>query len=79
MRKLLAAYLVFPGATVWATEYFVSKERPDDSGAKFLGFTVDGEQLPADRLTYEISGDNPDGIIEITANYLPIGLKMVLR
>jgi hypothetical protein len=30
-------------------------------------------------MTYEISGDNPDGIIEITANYLPIGLKMVLR
>jgi hypothetical protein len=60
--------------TVTAAEF-----RPGSSTAKFLGFTVNGEQFPADRLTYEISGDNPQGIVEIIANYLPKGLKMLLK
>jgi hypothetical protein len=53
--------------------------RPGSGEAKFLGFTVDGVQLPAEQLTYEISGDNPQGIVEIIANYLPKGLKMLLK
>jgi hypothetical protein len=49
------------------------------STARFLGFTVNGEQLPADRLTYEVSGAGLDGIVEIVAGYQSIGLKMILR
>ena len=53
--------------------------RPGSGEAKFLGFTVDGVQLPAEQLTCEVSGGDPEGIIEIIANYLPRGLKMILR
>ena len=51
------------------------------NGAKFLGFTVNGEKLAADRLTYEVScaGSKPAGIVEIIAEYMPLGLKLLLR
>lgn len=55
------------------------ESRPGSGEAKFLGFTVDGVQLPAEQLTCEVSGGDPEGIIEIIANYLPRGLKMILR
>lgn len=49
------------------------------NGAKFLGFTVNGTDCPADRLSYEISGAEPEGIVEIVARYMPVGLNLFFR
>ena len=49
------------------------------NGARFLGFTVNGTDCPADRLSYEISGAEPEGIVEIVARYMPVGLNLFFR
>ena len=58
----------------------VTAQKKSDSGRRFLGFTVDGVDYPADPLTYTIrqSGE-PSGCISILANYSAVPMAVILR
>ena len=63
-----------------ASAITVTAQAKSASGRKFLGFTVDGVDYPADKLTYSVTQTGePEGCISIVANYSRIPMTVILR
>ena len=58
----------------------VTAQKKSDSGRRFLGFTVDGVDYPADQLTCTVTQKGaPSGCISILANYSSVPMAVILR
>lgn len=58
----------------------VTAKAKSDSGRRFLGFTVDGVDYPADMLTYTVTPPGePSGCISVVANYSAVPMAVILR
>jgi hypothetical protein len=63
-----------------ASAITVTAQAKSASGRKFLGFTVDGVDYPADKLTYSVTQTGePEGCISIVANYSSVPMMVILR
>ena len=63
-----------------ASTITVTAQAKSASGRKFLGFTVDGVDYPADKLTYSVTqSGEPEGCISIVANYSAVPMAVILR
>ena len=58
----------------------VTAQKKSDAGRRFLGFTVDGVDYPADQLTYTVmQNGEPSSCISIIANYSAVPMTVILR
>ena len=58
----------------------VTAQKKSDAGRRFLGFTVDGVDYPADQLTCTVTqSGEPSGCISIIANYSSVPMAVILR
>ena len=58
----------------------VTAKAKSASGRRFLGFTVNGEDLPASELSYSVTqSGEPSGLFSIVANYSAIPMTVIIR
>jgi hypothetical protein len=63
-----------------ASSITVTAQKKSNAGRRFLGFTVDGVDYPAEQLTYtHTQSGEPNGCISIVAKYSPIPMTVILR
>jgi len=58
----------------------VTAQKKSAAGRRFLGFTINGVDYPADMLTYEVTQSGaPSGLISILAKYSSVPMAVILR
>ena len=63
-----------------AASITVEAQKKSDAGRRFLGFTVNGVDYPADQLTCTVTQTGePSGCISILANYSSVPMAVILR